>query len=318
MTVTNAKSFVPYDVKQLVRQSPTSMLIGASFLVLAVFCLVGLVADSRVVTGAPVWLKPLKFAISSALYAFTFPWFLQHLEGHARFRRIAEPLVGVILFIEVALITVQAARGVQSHFNISTTLDAAIFDIMGSSIALLWVLQIWTAILLLRQRFADPVVASSLRLALLLTVCGSGVGWFMTTPTRAQFEGFRHGVVMRAGSHTVGAPDGGPGLPLTGWSTEHGDLRVPHFVGLHALQLLPLFGLLISRTRMSARRRQRLVRLAGASYFALFAFLLIEALAGVPLASTATLVGLGLWAIVTLGALLAVTSGSSPAAVEAA
>jgi hypothetical protein len=315
--VTNAQSFVPYDVKRLVRESPTSMLVGVSFLVLATFCLVGLAVDARVVTGAPVWLKPLKFAISSALYAFTFPWFLQHLWGHARFRRIAEPLVAVILFIEVALITVQAARGVQSHFNISTTLDAAIFNVMGTSIFLLWALQIWTAILLLRQHFTDPVVASSLRLALLLTVCGSSVGWFMTTPTRAQFDGFRHGVVMRAGSHTVGAPDGGPGLPLTGWSTDHGDLRVAHFVGLHALQLLPLFGLLISRTRTSVRWRLRLVRLAGASYFGLFAFLLTEALAGVSLASPTTLIGLGLWAVVSLSAFLAMMAAGSPAVAEA-
>jgi hypothetical protein len=318
MTTTTPTSFRPYRPSELFRDSPTSMLVGLSMLVLAVFCLFGLVFDPRIVTGAPVWLKPLKFAISSALYAFTFPWLLLHLEGHSRFRRIVEPAVSGILFLEVALITLQAARGVQSHFNMQTTFDMVVFNVMGTGIGFLWMMQVWTAILLLRQRFTDPLVASSLRLALVLTVLGSAVGWFMTTPTRAQLAEFRTGRVSRAGSHTVGAPDGGPGLPLLGWSVDHGDLRAAHFVGLHALQIFPLLGLWASRARrLSVRKRVLLLNLAGASYLALFAFLLIEALAGIPVASTSTLIGLGLWAATTVSGLL-MASVSGVATPEAA
>jgi hypothetical protein len=87
--------------------------------------------------------------------------------------------------------------------------------------------------------------------------------------------------VKVAGAHTVGAPDGGPGLPLTGWSREHGDLRVPHFVGMHAVQLLPLTAWLLGLLVPTAWQR-RAAFAAAAGYYALFVILLVEALGGHP------------------------------------
>ena len=83
----------------------------------------------------------------------------------------------------------------------------------------------------------------------------------------------------------MGAPDGGPGLPGTGWSREHGDLRVPHFLGLHAMQVLPLLALALGRRRWPETTRVRLTLTAAASYALLFALLLWQALRGQPLCS---------------------------------
>jgi hypothetical protein len=87
-----------------------------------------------------------------------------------------------------------------------------------------------------------------------------------------------------SGGHTIGGADGGPGLPVTGWSTDHGDLRVGHFVGLHALQVLPILGFLLLRVPgLTERARTRLLRIAGAGYAGLLVLVTWQALRGQPL-----------------------------------
>jgi hypothetical protein len=107
------------------------------------------------------------------------------------------------------------------------------------------------------------------------------MGGLMTRPTGDQLAAARATHVMPgAGAHTVGAADGGPGLPGTGWSREHGDLRVPHFLGLHAVQILPLLALLVGRRVASAARRRHAVLVVAVSYAMLFVILLAQALGG--------------------------------------
>jgi hypothetical protein len=107
-----------------------------------------------------------------------------------------------------------------------------------------------------------------------------------------------------AGAHTVGAPDGGPGLPGTGWSREHGDLRVPHFIGLHAVQILPMAALLLGRIASGVRRR-RAVLVVAASYASLFVILLVQALSGESVAAPGgtTLAALAILAAATASGL---------------
>src|SRR4029453_9329895 len=113
-----------------------------------------------------------------------------------------------------------------------------------------------------------------------VAVLGGGTGGLMTRPTDGQLAGARATHTMPvAGAHTVGGPDGGPGLPGTGWSREHGDPRVPPFLGLHAVQILSLAAILLGRVTSGARRR-RGVWVGAASYAALFVILLVQALAG--------------------------------------
>lgn len=280
---------------------------GALMLAALVPMLAGLALDPRTITGNPAWLKPAKFAVSTAIYSFTLAWILGFLPGWPRVRWIASRVTGSVFILEVAIISLQAWRGTTSHFNVGTALDAGLFSVMGSAIVGQTLAAALVAIALWRQTFTDRALGWALRLGLTIAIAGASTGGLMTRATDAQIAQARAGTPLTVvGAHTVGAPDGGPGLPATGWSTRHGDVRVAHFVGLHAVQALPLLALLLRRRLMPPARVARSIIVAGGSYAALFGILLWQALRGqsivAPDAVTATV--LGAWIVLTAAGFL--------------
>jgi hypothetical protein len=243
--------------------------------------LAGLALDPRTITGAPAWLKPAKFAVSIALFTVTLAWIFTHLPAWPRMRRMVGYVTSATFLSEMAIISLQVWRGTTSHFNVGTPLDTALWIAMGSAIAIQTLASVVVAYALWRQAFGDRALGWALRLGLTISILGASTGGLMTRPTESQLEEARsEGRMAVAGAHTVGAPDGGPGLPGTGWSVTQGDLRVPHFVGLHAMQILPLLALWLSSRRFPDTARLRLVLTAGFSYGALFGILLWQALRG--------------------------------------
>lgn len=274
---------------------------GLLMLAALIPALAGLWLDPRVITGAPAWLKPAKFAVSTAIYTLTLAWIFTYLPDWVRTRRIVGWATAVILILEVGAIYAQAWRGTTSHFNVGTPLDATLWTTMGIGIVMQLFAGIAVAVALWRQQFGDAALGWALRLGMTMSIVGASTGGLMTKPTAAQLADARatHRIAV-AGAHTVGAPDGGPGLPATGWSLSHGDLRVPHFLGLHAMQALPIVAVLLTRRQM-LRRRVRLTLAAAVSYFILFALLLAQALNGQSIAapSPVFITAFVLWAITT-------------------
>jgi hypothetical protein len=276
-------SIYDVDVVNMIRKiwSNSPPLAAASLLMLAAFLcsLAGIYLDPRTITGAPAWLKPAKFGVSTAIYTGTLAWLFGYITVWPRFKRAAGVIISAVVVLEVAIIDVQAARGTTSHFNVGTTLDAILFGIMAVAILILWLASVGLVVALFRQRFADPAWGWALRLGMLISVIGASLGGVMTRPTPAQLESLaRHERVRVAGAHTVGAPDGGPGLPVVGWSSQHGDLRVPHFFGLHGVQIIPLFAWLIQRRRTSTG-----ILIFAGGYLTFIALLTWQALAGRPI-----------------------------------
>jgi hypothetical protein len=257
-------------------------------LVLLVVAIVGLVVDDRMITDAPAWLKPAKFAMSAVIYLVTMAYMVRELP-RSRTLTFCTTTIAWILVVETLIVFLQAARGRTSHFNIDTPLDAALFSSMGIGIGVLWLLSavvLWTHC---RTPAPDRSMALALRLGLALNIAGAGIGWTMTQPRPTQLEAIRRNErPFIAGSHTVGAPDGGPALPVIYWSRDHGDLRIPHFLGMHAWQLLPLLLLGLRRFRPGrddATERSVLL-VASAACAVIVVAALLQAMAGHPLFPT--------------------------------
>jgi hypothetical protein len=273
--------------------------------VLAVVALIGIFADPRVLTGVPIWIKPFKFCISFALYGLTLAWMLSLLPRRSRLAEWAATVIVATATIEMVIMVGQVIRGQTSHYNESTAFNGALWQAMAISIMVLFAAHFLIGIVVLRRPLADRAATYAVRLGLGLSLLGMLAAVPMVLP--GQYPGIE-GVT---GAHSVGVRDGGPGLSLVGWSTVGGDLRIGHFVGLHALQALPLLAILLSRffgTRLAERTRTRLLVVAGAGYGVLIELLTWQALRGQPLlrpdALSLAALGTLVVAVATAGALV--------------
>jgi hypothetical protein len=256
--------------RTLHREEPVLAFTGWAQVALLFLMLMAAPWDSRQVLGLNPWVKPMKFAASIAIYVWTLGWFLRYLPELPRMKRLVRCGVSAIMFLEIGLITLQGARGLRSHFNTDTPMDAAIFMVMGGAILANTMLALLVFFQFLWREVRLPAAyLTGIRLGFALFIFGSVEGVVM---------------ILNAG-HAVGTADGGPGVAVLNWSTEGGDLRAAHAAGLHALQALPLAGYVVSRRlgRLPRAAQLALVMAAAFAYLGAFAWLFREAIAGRPL-----------------------------------
>lgn len=212
--------------------------------------LFGIFLDPRQVTGVPAWLKPFKFSLSILILLWTYAQYWKWLP-QTRTLRLVFNSSCVLLAIEILLIVLQAARGVPSHFNLTTAFDLAVFSAMGISIAIFWFGGVFLFWAFMRTPLDRQGFVRAARLGLFLGTIGMGMAWKMTGPRPDQMNqihqaGSPIGGIW-GGGHSVGVPEDAPGIPIADWKKDGGDLRVAHFIGLHAMQILWLLTLLIAR-----------------------------------------------------------------------
>lgn len=280
---------------------------------LAVFCLCAMAFDGRVLLHESVWLKPLKFAFAFTLYTGTLAWLLSFPHRGQRLTWWMGTLFAATAVLDVGFIVLQAARGTFSHFNEQTDSVNHIGQLVFmTGVPGLFLANLVIAVTLSWQRVTDAPTSRAIRAGLGIAVIGMGLGYLMGfTGKQETTDAYGHPVDLGAG-HTVihGQPlvrDGGPGLPVTHWSTVGGDLRIPHFVGLHGIQALIVaafvLGWLAPRVPWlrTERTRARLIGVLALAYAGLVGVLAWQALRGQPVTApdAATLTALGILLAVT-------------------
>jgi hypothetical protein len=255
---------------ELLERQRTLATYGLTLLALAAASFLLQTIDPRLLeSGVNIWVKPTKFLASIGIFALTAAWFFGYARPERRGSLPMRAAVGLILVggsFELAYIGWQAAQGLESHFNTGSLFHTIMYALMGlfavllvgSTLPMAWEIARRPAAGLRRDYVAAVVIGLVLTFLL-----GGGLGGYMSSQL----------------GHSVGAQGGH--VPLFGWNRSGGDLRIAHFLGIHAEQAMPILGMLISG--FAARTRRLLLGAGAATYAALTLAIFGQALAGRPL-----------------------------------
>ena len=227
--------------------------------------------ENRQLYGINLWIKPLHFELSLAVHFATLALLIPLIapvQRQGRLLRTAMLAAASALVFEMSYMLVQAGRGHLSHFNLDTPLEAALYPLMGVGAVCLVLASGVTGLLI--RKAPEAGVPEGLR-------AGAAGGLILGSVATLVVAG-----IMSSGTgHWVGGvASDASGLPLVGWSTTGGDLRVPHFFATHAMQALPLAGWLADK--VAPRSARRVVQGAALVWAALIAVTFVQALQGRP------------------------------------
>ncbi|MEM7548687.1 MAG: hypothetical protein AAF363_03375 [Bacteroidota bacterium] len=238
------------------------------FLLLTIITLILIPLESRLVLGINLWIKPLKFSFSILIFLLTSLWMMEVI-GYQGLKKdiLSWVLVATMLF-EIFCIIFQAGRGQLSHFNVTDPIGSVMFPLMAWAITIAYL--VYALILIDSFRYplsVSPSMLWAIRLGILVFLFGL-------------ISGFMMGGRLQ---HTVGVPDGGPSLPFTNWSTVAGDLRVSHFLSIHAIQVLPIVALALTYLPKPVQSNSLIIILSTGGFYFLFTIAtLVQAILGKP------------------------------------
>jgi hypothetical protein len=230
MTFAENVGFRPGTLSSFQSGSPALAHAAKVFLFLFAGMVLLQLADSRMINGVSVWVKPAKFFVSLGLQMATLAWGMslvaRPLRSRFRLDGAAWLFVALATF-ELSYMIYRASRGEASHFNHSSQIADILYAMMGLAAVTMMATTAWIGFAMMRSGSAlSRVSGASFIMAALLTIA---VGGYLSSQP----------------SHWIGGDQtDATGLPLFGWSTTGGDLRPAHFVAMHVMQVAPIAALL--------------------------------------------------------------------------
>jgi hypothetical protein len=256
-----------------------------SFVCLVV-SVIGLILDDRILQYVPIWLKPFKFSVSSLIFIGSILYFLKYIPNK-KFILLTNKIVSYGLIIELIIIFLQAYRGKMSHFNNQTFEDMILFQIMAITIVCVWLgFGVYAWKLFKASEYMDELIFKGIQVGAVITFLTMPFAFTMPQPSKIQIQEIiknKSQIGLIVGSHTVDEKDPSQTYPLTGWAKTGGDLRIAHFLGLHALQILPILAFLLNGMNFTISNKKWILRTTGLFYLLLVVVVLAQALKGVPI-----------------------------------
>lgn len=211
-------------IQQLKYRNETLFFFGLVCFILSILFFVLVYLTKTELFGVNAWNKPLKFALSLGIYSWTMAWYCYYLPDFNL--PLFNWTVVILWSFEILYIAIQAAKGQQSHYNVSTPFYSVLYGLMAIAATIVTLYTAYIGWLFFKHTFPElpDYYVWAIRLGIVLFVIFS-------------FEGFAMGSRL---NHSVGALNDNSNWLIIGWSKTVGDLRVAHFIGMHALQVLPL------------------------------------------------------------------------------
>jgi len=264
----------------------------AACLVGALLLVSGLIHLGILVVGGGSWEGPVSlrkamtFGLSFGLTLITIVWTASWLPLGDRSRAALLGTFTVACALETVLVSLQAWRGVPSHFNIETTFDGFVARTLAVGGVVLVAI---VAALTIAAFRANPTVPISLRVALRIGF----VALFISLVVGA--------LMIGKGMRLVFA-----GEPQAAYATG-GTLKPTHAAAMHAILVIPLMAWLLSFANWTERRRLAVVLLGAAGYLLVAAVIAVENYLGVAPAdappAAVVLFVLGVLALLAAGSL---------------
>lgn len=260
-------------------------LAGGLLLAVMLIHVLALAITGGPLTGPVSLRKPATFAETGWLLTWSLALVLPRLRTGRWQRGVIAGTAIAFGVGETTVIGIQAWRGVPSHYNFTTPLDAAL--IRGGAAGLAGILIIGVLVLIvatLRSSRTPPDLRLGVLAGAVVLLVGCLDGLAMVSINSGVYQGRlgsgfgRNGDYFGPGAATVG-PDYLGFRP----ATAGGDLVLPHAIGVHGLVLLAVPTVLLMMGGVPATRRLRVAAVAAGSVLIAQTVLLIHAFQRQPL-----------------------------------